>query len=587
MKKLIYSALALALTACSMEELPKAQVGKEPIFGTETGLEMYTNSFYNTFPSTTTIYDSNNFYFAVNQTIRYLTEGAFSAEESSGWDWSTLRNINYFIENCNNESVAEDVRNNYLGIAKFFRAYFYFNMMVRFGDLPWVDHALDVDDPQLYAGRDSRTTIVEKIKEDLDFAINNITERRDESCSTITSAVAAALKSRVCLWEGTFRKYHSEYNLQSSANEWLSEAVSAAEYVMGSGYSIYTGEGVEKSYQALFLAKEPISEEVLYAVTFNSSLGVVHSGNRTWTSTTFGIAPSFTRSFINTYLMRDGSRYTDKAGYKTESFTEECKDRDTRLSQTIRTPGYKRTTNGEEVATAPDYAYTLTGYHVSKFTLLDTQYDNVDICDNNIIVFRYAEVLLNYAEAKAELGTLTDSDWANTIGALRERAGITSGTTQKPTTVDSYLQSRFYPNISDPTLLEIRRERVIELALEGFEWKDICRWKAGELTEYEWDGIYIPELDKPYDMDEDGNADVCFTLQSDIPESSKQAGVYYLYVGKTLSNGSNNRYQLSDDGHTLLFMPYQKRTWNDKLYFYPIPANDITKNPALGQNPGW
>lgn len=587
MKRLIYAAFALALTACSMEELPKAQVGKEPIFGTETGLNMYTNSFYNVFPSSTISYDENNFYFAVNHTIRYLTENAFSAEESGGWNWETLRNINYFIQNCNNDAVSEEVRNNYLGIARFFRAYFYFGMMLKFGDLPWVDHPLEVDDPLLYAGRDDRTTIVEKIKEDLDFAISNISTRRDESASTVTSAVAAAFKSRVCLWEGTFRKYHSEYGLQSTAAEWLNEAVSAAQYVIESGYSIYTGEGVEKSYQALFLAKQPISEEVLYATTFDGSLGVVHWGNRIWTSSTLSSCASFTRSFVNTYLMRDGSFYTDNANYATESFTEECKNRDARLSQTIRTPGYKRLTNGEEVAAAPDYSITLTGYHICKFTLQDTQYDNVDICDNNIVVFRHAEVLLNYAEAKAELGTLTDADWAMTVGKLRERAGITSGTTQKPSKVDTYLQQRFYPDLSDPTLLEIRRERVIELALEGFEWFDICRWKAGKLVEYDWDGVYIPELEKPYDLDEDGNADICFTLNNNYPDDQKQSGVYYLYVGPTLSNGSQNRYQLGEDGHTLMFMPFQKRTWNDKLYFYPIPAGDLTQNPALGQNPGW
>ncbi|WP_085535681.1 RagB/SusD family nutrient uptake outer membrane protein [Massilibacteroides vaginae] len=213
-----------------------------------------------------------------------------------------------------------------------------------------------------------------------------------------------------------------------------------------------------------------------------------------------------------------------------------------------------------------------------------TQYDNVDICDNNTIFFRFAEVLLNYAEAKAELGTLTDDDWSKTIGVLRARAGITGGLNSKPVQIDTYLQNRFFPSISSPELLEIRRERSIELSFEGFEWSDICRWKIGDMATKVWDGIYIPELDVPYDMNNDGTLDVCFTKQLN-PE--KVPGVYYLYVGEKLENGATNNFQLDEDGHTLVFMKDQKRTWNEKLYFYPIPAVDYVKNPKLGQNPGW
>lgn len=584
MKKIIFSIIAFAsLCACNMEELPEAQISKDPVFNSETGLKMYTNSFYEVFPNSTTIY-TNSYYIALNSVIKYFTENGFSPEESSGWNWGALRNINYFIANCNDESVPEDVRNNYLGIARFFRAYFYFDMMKRFGDLPWVDHPLDVNDPLLFAKRDDRTMIVEKIKEDLDFAIANIKVSRDQTCSTITSTVAAALKSRVCLWEGTFRKYHTEAGLQSSANEWLQEAVNASQYVMDAGYSIYTGAGPEKSYRQLFISKVPVSSEVLYAVTFDGSLGIVHSGNRRWTSVTFGSSPALTRSFVNTYLRLDGTPFTDDPNYKTMSFPEECKNRDYRLSQTVRTPGFTRISGGTPVETAPNYAYAITGYHTCKFTLDDVQYDNVDVCDNNVIVFRYAEVLLNYAEAKAELGTLTDEDWSKTIGVLRARAGITGGLNSKPTKADPYLQKRFFPGISDPAILEIRRERGIELSFEGFSWPDICRWKVGELVTKEWDGIYIPQLDVPYDMNEDGTLDVCFTKN---PEPEKVPGVFYVYVGEKLPNGANNNSQLGDDGHTLVFMKDQKRTWNDKLYFYPIPAVDLVKNPNLEQNPGW
>ena len=570
-------------TACNMEELPQAQISKEPVFSSETGLKMYTNSFYDIFPNSTTN-NTFSYYIATNNVIKYLTENGYSPEESSGWNWGTLRNINYFIVNCNDESLSADIRNNYLGIARFFRAYFYFSMMTRFGDLPWIDHPLDINDPLLHSKRDSRTFIVDKIKEDLDFAIANIKEKRNKNSSTITSTVAAAMKSRVCLWEGTFRKYHTEVSLQSSANEWLNEAVSASQFVMDAGYSIYKGAGTDKSYQKIFLSKVPIESEVLYAVTFDGSLGVVHSGNRRWTSVTLGSTPSLTKSFVNTYLMLDGTPFTDKANYETMSFQEECINRDKRLSQTIRTPGFTRISGGAIVQTPTNYAYAITGYHTTKFTLDDVQYDNVDISDNNVPVFRYAEILLNYAEAKAELGTLTDSDWSKTIGVLRARAGITGGLNTKPTLVDQYFQKRCFPAINNPEILEIRRERGIELSFEGFSWDDVSRWKVGELLTKDWNGIYIPAFEIPYDMNNDGKLDVSFT-KSLTPV--KVPGVYYLYVGEKLANGADNNVQLGADGHTIVFLKNQKRTWNDKLYFYPIPAGDLVKNPNLGQNSGW
>jgi len=585
MKKVLYGILSLAfLFACDMEELPKAEITSDPVFGTETGLQMYTNSFYEVFPTTTSRYTISN-YIAVNQVIKYLTSNGFSPEESSGWNWGTLRNINYFIVNCTDEAVPVATRNNYLGVARFFRAYFYFDMMKRFGDLPWINHPLDVNDPLLHSARDSRSLIADSIKADLDFAIANIKTSKDASCSTITSTVAAAMKSRVCLWEGTFRKYHAEAGLQSSANQWLQEAADAAQIVMNAGYSIYTGSGVYNSYRNLFISKSPVSAEVLYAVTFDSSLGVVHSSNRQWTSVTFGVCPSLVRPFVNTYLMLDGTSFTDQSDYDTKSFTEECVNRDTRLAQTVLTPGFTRVTGGTTVKTPPNYAYAITGYQTSKFTLDDTQYDNVDICDNNVILFRYAEVLLNYAEAKAELGTLTDSDWSKTIGALRARAGITGGLNSKPTKLDTYLQSQFFPGISNPEILEIRRERSIELSFEVFEWSDGCRWKVGSSWTKDWEGIYIPEFEVPYDMNGDGILDVCFTKS--LNPANKVSGVYYLYVGELLANGAKNNTQIAIDGHTLVYMKDQKRTWDDKLYFYPIPANDLVMNPNLGQNSGW
>ena len=144
-------------------------------------------------------------------------------------------------------------------------------------------------------------------------------------------------------------------------------------------------------------------------------------------------------------------------------FKDEVKNRDKRLEQTIRMGPYKRLSGTTLVAAPPAFSYTFTGYMPIKWSLDDTYYDTRDLNNNAVSIFRYAEVLLNYAEAQAELGVLTDADWAKTIGALRKRAGITGGLLTKPVIVDTYLQTKYFPAISDPVILEIRRERGIEL----------------------------------------------------------------------------------------------------------------------------
>lgn len=136
-----------------MDETPQASVDKDTVFRTEKGLETYSYSFYNMLPSVSDGFrqDAMCDYGAVTSFDNFIREGAYSAELSSGWSWSDLRNINYFIENCTNEAVDESVRNNYIGLARFFRAYFYYEMVVRFGDVPWIDRTLGVDDELLYA----------------------------------------------------------------------------------------------------------------------------------------------------------------------------------------------------------------------------------------------------------------------------------------------------------------------------------------------------------------------------------------------------------------------------------------------------
>ena len=167
----------------------------------------------------------------------------------------------------------------------------------------------------------------------------------------------------------------------------------------------------------MFYLEAPITSEVILAVCANSASGIYGSQNYYYNSLSYGKGWSLVRPFVNTYLNLDGTPFTAETGYETKNFVEEMKSRDLRLSQTIRGLDFKR----DGKAAVADMTVCLTGYHVIKYSLDDTKYDNNAKNNNSIPLLRYAEVLLNYAEAQAELGGLTDAEWNTTIGALRRR----------------------------------------------------------------------------------------------------------------------------------------------------------------------
>ncbi|MFA5819175.1 MAG: RagB/SusD family nutrient uptake outer membrane protein [Bacteroidales bacterium] len=578
--------ISFLLVRCEMEQLPEASATRSAVFGSEKGLDLYANSFYSILPVRSTKEDAMSDYLAVGQVPTFILEGAFAPVLSSGWSWTNLRNINYFIANCKDPKVPLDVRKHYLGIAKFFRAYFYAEKVKRFGDVPWIGKPLDVADPVLYGPRDPRTLIMDSVLADIDYACANIKTTSDATRSLITKYVAYAYKARLCLFEGTFRKYHTELGLESTASTWLNNAAVAAKKVMDeSGFSLYTALGPEKSYRQLFISTAPVPSEIMMASISDLALNTLNDANWYWTSGTYGHKASFVRTFINTYLKIDGTPFTNTPGFETMLFKDEVKGRDKRLKQTIRMGDYKRISGGTLIPAPPAFSYTFTGYQPIKWTFDDMYYDQWTTNNNAISLFRYAEVLLNYAEAKAELGTLTDADWASTIGALRARGGITAGLTTKPTVADPYLVANYFPGITDPVILEVRRERGIELCLEGFRFSDILRWKRGDLMQMEWNGFYVPALVTPMDLNEDGILDVAF-YQGSKP-SPAVSGVTYVNVSDLISGKPNSQKLKNGTSGELTWMNNITRKWEQKHYYYPIPESDRLTNPNLGQNPGW
>jgi hypothetical protein len=590
----VFLFLAL-LQACNLEEDQQSTADRAMIFGSETGLKTYTNSFYNMLPDYSNAFkqDAMSDYGAKNQVSTYEA-GAYTPETSTSWSWGNLRNVNYFIKYNTDSRISETVRNNYTGIARFFRAYFYFDKLITYGEVPWIDEPLEPDDSRLYAARDTRDVIVRHILADLDSAYQDITESAiTANSNTINKWTPLLFKSRVALFEASWRKYHAntDYvkNCSISSDSLYQVAADAARLVMDKGpYSIYTGTSYADgrgAYRELFISDNPVTSEVMLAVSLDKTLGM---GEQNWwyNSSTYGPHLSMTRTFAKTYLNRDGTFYNEKNTDGTyKNFQEETTGRDLRLNQTIR--GYDYTCKnaaGNYVRTAANYTgLSLTGYQFTKYVMDDVAYDDGRTNDNDIPIFRYAEVLLNYAEAKAELGTLTDEDWKNTIGVLRRRAGITGGDLdKKPTKVDPYLQETYYPDISDPVILEIRRERAIELCLEGLRMMDLKRWACGHLwKDAPWTGVYIPALDTPLDMNGDGTYDAYFTKDSSYKGTYKGIAVY---LDNTLTVQ-----KLDDDPKGGYILDYNEtsHTWNDNMYLYPIPSQVISMNPNLTQNPGW
>jgi hypothetical protein len=604
-KFLIIIAAVGILAGCSkkLEQLPQSTTSRDAVFSSEKGLELYANSMYQILPNANNIHTADNMsdYAARRDAPAFLRDGAYNATSVDNttasayalvalgpdwdFDWGQLRNVNYFIANNNDSRVPVDIRNHYMGVARFFRAFFYYEKVKRYGDVPWIGKPLDVNDPDLYKPRDPRTLIIDSMLADLDFAAANIKTTNDPSRTYISKWVAYAFKARVCLFEGTFRKYHTQLGLTASANALLTLAANAAKEVMDKGgYKVYDGAGLGGSYRKVFTNPAPVPEEILLSANQDAALGILHAANWYNTSATTGVRFNFIRSFINTYLNIDGTPFTNNPAYQTMLFKDEVKGRDRRLEQTIRLGGYKRISGTTLIPAPPTFTYSYTGYMPIKWSLDDTYYDTRDLNINAVSIFRYAEVLLNYAEAKAELGTLTDADWALTIGALRKRAGITGGLTAKPVVVDAYLQSTYFPNISDPVILEIRRERGIELAMEGFRFYDLMRWKRGDLLTMPWNGMYVPALNVPMDLNEDGINDVLFyqgTPPAAIP------GVLFINVSATISGQPNPQRLSNNTSGEVLWLVTIPRTWQEKKYFYPIPEPDRVVNPKLTQNPGW
>lgn len=579
---------SMGFTACNMDLVPEGQLSTESYFSSETELREYTNYFYRQLPDPETMYAEEGEHF-VAPVPSDLVKGIRDVYSGEGYwsksNWQNLRKVNFFLANsskCNNEAA----RDHYNGVAHFFRAYFYFNMLQKFGALPIYTQAIKADDyTALSQPRNSRDEVINFILADCDSAIAMLSSAA--TTFEVNKWTALALKSRAALFEASFRKYHAGdmFNGNSGSQVYketlpwenlMQIAADASYQLINEGpYSLYM-EGTEP-YRDFFACIDGQACELIWGRHYSVDLNIKHNAQGWSVARVTG----FTKRFADLYPMLDGTPFTSVDGYNTKTYVEVFKDRDKRMAQTIYGPGYIQ--KGAEKTSPVTLTQTLTGYKYIKYAMEST-YNGWGASVNCMPIFRLAEVYLNYAEAKAELGKLNQSDLDISINKLRARGGVASlsvGVAADPymTTKEGYgFSNPIY--LSNPNLAilgEIRRERMIETPLEGLHLWDVIRWKEGQLFTLPRYGIYFPGLGK-YDMTGDGKANI------ELVKEKKGAtiGVTKLQVGSDIV-------LTQDSCGNMWAYPGLDFSWNeDKDYLYPVPAQQRTLTEGkLSQNPGW
>lgn len=578
-------ACLLAVAGCNdafMDRFPRHSVTQEDFFKTVEDLKTYTNGFYAYLDIRLDdgVCDNVSVYGGSRSDLSQMIYGGLTPDNVSAgvWDWSAIRNVNYFLTYASGAEGPEEEINHYIGFGRLMRAYLYYEKVKMFGDVPWYDRPLtDADTEELYKTQDSRVFVVDKIMEDLDFAVKNMQPAEDRTMFGVWAA--RTLQARIALHEGTFRKYHGI----EGADDFLKVAEEASGDVLANGgFSLHS-----ENYQSLFNSQElkDNSEMILFR-EHTAALSKFTAYN------VLDLNWGLSRDLVDSYLMLDGTPFTSLPGNETMTFDKQFENRDLRLTQTSVYPGWIDIKFGVPYLCKPPYG----GYGQIKFYPDTPEQCFYYACVSDIPLLRLGEVMLIYAEAKAELGTLTDEDLNNTVNLLRRRGGIEVPLTRESAngTIDPVLE-QMYPNVSGANkgvILEIRRERRVELACEGFRYDDLMRWKCGELMARPGEGMYVPALGA-YDVTGDGVLDIAILNEAsdkgpiaDLPEEVQNSLIIHALKDE---NGDATFYLEHGDSGRIRFRQDRDgtRAWKDQYYYYPIPQEQIRLNPNLKQPSTW
>ena len=462
--------LALLITGCdkSLDLTPKDEVSDPAFWQTPDHFKLAANDFYFGLQGAHNYTDINSD-IAFGAGSNAVSNGSFLATPNSDlWDdsYSAIRSANYLLAKAAESPLGNEI-DRWIGEALFFRAYNYWNLARTFGGVPLIADVLEVDSEGLYTPRATQKETIDFIVADLDNAIAKLPKQSEldpAELGRVTTGAALALKARAALYQGTWEKYHGE----GDGQEYFALAVEAADAVVTSGeYNLYTGMGSE-SYKHLFIEEGDDSREVILARRY-----YINRATHNWTRELWFNFMIPTKNLADLYLATDGRPIGQSPlfqGY--DQLVSEFENRDPRMAMTFIVPGTDIFADGGVWApTYPGFLgtnATRTGYMIRKFlgeTIEATQFQGY----YDFKEFRYAEVLLVLAEALHERdGQISDADLDRTINLLRSRVNMPA------------LTNNHVATWALDMLTEIRRERTVELAFEGFRRNDLRRWATAE-----------------------------------------------------------------------------------------------------------
>ncbi|WP_417188992.1 RagB/SusD family nutrient uptake outer membrane protein [Bacteroides sp.] len=467
-----------------------------------------------------------------------VSSGTIVAENNDGvWTgaYEALFKIHEFMENYRKVSEEDDVKNRYKGEALYFRGLVYFNLLKRFGGVVLADKKLDLQSPELYARRNSRAEVVEFIIRDLKEASLSlplqswIDKNRPGEVGRITKGAADALLARVALYEGTHCKFHQHdvstvYRLLEIAKDAASDVIESGEYTL------------EKDMLHLFGPRGEGSDEIILAYRYTEKQGTANP-RQSVIANGSGFVP--TKYLADAFLCDDGLPIEKSPRFMGRNeMDSEFQNRDPRMKQTLWTP-FTVHPNIPNIPYIPDLVNNKVGYMFLK-GMDESLISSGKASYTDEILFRLTEMYLILAEAIYELkDKITDQELDATINELRMRAGM-----------NVKLTNGFVRNYGLDMRDEIRRERRVELASEGFRYDDLIRWKEAE-----------NELTKP------------------VLGSMYYAGYY--------PEGTVSPDFITADGY-IMVQDAGSRSFNpEKNYLFPLPLEELRKNTNLEQNPGW
>ncbi|MCW3089572.1 MAG: RagB/SusD protein [Ferruginibacter sp.] len=472
-----------------------------------------------------------------------------TASSNADWSFANIRKANIMLERIDGVSMPDEAKNHWKGVARFFRAFQYFKLVQSFGGVPYYSRSIDfADTTQIYKPRDSRQMVMDSVLADMNFAVVNL--RVKDLDNTVNKDVALALKSRIGLYEGTYRKYHTELAL-TDADKFLQASKDASALLMSASYAL--SANYQSTYNSDNLAgnKEIILYKRYEAGTLQHSLIAYN-----YSSTAMN---GLSKSAVESYVAVDGLPISLSPLYQGDAdITKVMANRDNRLKLTIDSTYLYYIGHVKNSLTAS------TGYRPAKFLPDTNKLKTIPTAINTGItdapLFWLAEIYLNYAEAAAELDqmgkyTFTQADLDMSVNRLRARAGVAklqyvagqnvaiNGTTFTDPKKDADVTSLIW---------EIRRERRTELMMDGFRFQDLMRWKKG---------TYL-----------DSNVNPDSFLGAKVP--------------------ANGAVRLNAQGYIMPYTAAQQRVFvNPKNYLSAVPTSQILLYPvsiqATMQNPGW